>query len=692
MTQPSTQYRIGTHPILRARPRAEIPFTFNGESLTAYEGEVISSALFAAGIHIFGHHHKDHGPQGIFCANGQCSQCLVLANDVPVKACMAQVTSGMRVRSLEGLPALPPDDEMPQMAPVQVKKTKVLIVGGGPAGLSAAIELGKSGVETLVIDDKSELGGKLTLQTHAFFGSVADCWAGTRGIDIAKILTDEVEQHKSVEVWLNASAVGLFEDRLVGVVRGGRYVQIEPELLLIATGAREKNLAFPGCDLPGVYGAGAFQTLVNRDLVRSAEKLFIVGGGNVGLIAGYHALQAGIDVIGLVEALPKCGGYKVHEDKLKRLGVPILTSHTVLRVDGNERVEKVTIAAIDENFKPVAGTEHTYDVDTVLIAVGLSPVDELLKKARAFGMPVWAAGDAEEIAEASAAIFAGRISGRKILEHLGFDTKVPDEWDSTARILRSKPGPKCDFTVPEVRGEIYPVIRCVEQIPCSPCIEACPISAIEIPEGNIMMQPEWGGGHCLGCSQCVVACPGLAIVLVDERADTAHKTALLTMPWEFSEGVIRPGDEVVTIGFEAEAIGIGKVKAVKRSPAHDRRRLVLVEVPWDHRHKVAGFRIRVEHAEELPFEAPLDDDVIICRCERVTRREIVEQIRLGVRDFNQLKATVRSGMGACGGKTCRELIYRIFREEGIDLKDVAPFSERPFFTEVPLGAIAGVED
>ena len=112
---------------------------------------------------------------------------------------------------------------------------------------------------------------------------------------------------------------------------------IRPQVLLVAAGAREKSLAFKGNTLPGVYGAGAFQTLVNRDLVRAAERLFIVGGGNVGLIAGYHALQAGIQVVGLVEALPECGGYKVHKDKLHRMGVPIYTSHTILSANGDRR-------------------------------------------------------------------------------------------------------------------------------------------------------------------------------------------------------------------------------------------------------------------------------------------------------------------------------------------------------------------
>lgn len=683
------KYRIKTHPILDVVERREILFTFNGEPYKAYEGEMISSALFACGIHIFGHHQKDDAPQGIFCANGQCSQCLVLANDAPVKACMVMVTPGMRVKSLEGLPHLHEDDKIKGFDPVDTLHVNVLIIGGGPSGISAAIELGHRGVDTLLIDDKHELGGKLTLQTHGFFGSVADCWAGTRGFDIGKILTEEVEKQDSVEIWLNAPAVGVFKDKKVGVVRDGKYILVEPEHLLVATGAREKNLAFAGCALPGVYGAGAFQTLVNRDLVRPTERLFIVGGGNVGLIGGYHAIQAGIEVVGLVEALPKCGGYKVHEDKLKRLGVPIYTSHTVLRVDGEEKVEKVTIAAIDKNWQPVPGTEHTFDVDTVLIAVGLSPVDELYRKAKDFGIPVRAAGDAEEIAEASAAIFSGKIVGRRMLQALGYDAEIPKEWDETSEILRAKPGRVSEFKIPDKHGPVYPVIRCVEEIPCNPCTEACPIQQIEMDKGNILKQPDFIG-ECLGCSACVAACPGLAIVLVDERSDPSGETVTLTVPWEITDLKVKPGEKVITVGFEADLVGNGVVKAIKKSPKNDNTQLVLLEVPFNDRHMVAGFRLQSEIEENRQWEVPLDDDTIICRCEQVTRKEIVEQIRTGTRDMNQLKATIRAGMGACGGKTCRELIMRVFREEGIDLNEVTVFTERPFVEEVPLSSFAGL--
>ncbi len=399
-----TLKRIAEHPVIEIPEKNEITFSWNGKKLAGYEGEMISSTLFANGIHIFGHHPKDNSPQGMFCANGQCSQCMVIADGLPVKSCMTPLTQGMVVESVEGLPKLPEDDIEPQLHSAAIKEVDVLIIGAGPAGLAAAVELGKLGVDTLILDDKDRPGGKLVLQTHKFFGSVEDSYAGTRGFEIAAILDEEISTLESVDIWLDTTAVGVFSDKIIGAVKDGRYQQIKPKKLLVATGAREKMLSFPGNTLPGVYGAGAFQTLVNRDLIKSSEKVLIVGGGNVGLIAGYHAIQAGIEVVALIEALPQVGGYKVHADKLKRLGVPILTGHTVVAVEGQDKVESVTVARLDRNWKVVPDTHKTYAVDTVLIAVGLAEVNEFYLKAQQWGMDVFCAGDAQEIAEASPAV------------------------------------------------------------------------------------------------------------------------------------------------------------------------------------------------------------------------------------------------------------------------------------------------
>ena len=406
-------HRITMHPILEVKEKKVIPFYWDDQKLHAQEGEMIASALFAHGIHVFGHHIKDNSPQGIFCANGQCAQCTVIANGIPVKSCMIPVTENMIVQSCEGLPELPEVDENPSFDPIEEYETDVLIIGGGPSGLSAAIELSKHNVPLILVDDKSELGGKLVLQTHKFFGSIKDCYAGTRGIDIAKILSEELLKYDSATVWTNSTAVYVFSDQKVGILKNDSYILIKPKILLNAAGAREKMLVFPGNTLPGVYGAGAFQTLVNRDMVIPSERIFIVGGGNVGLIAGYHALQAGIQVVGLAEALPECGGYKVHKDKLHRLGVPIYTSHTILSANGKDIVESITIAEVDEHFKPISGTEKTIVCDTILIAVGLNPIDEFHQEAEEAGMKIFSTGDADEIAEASSAMFNGKITGIK---------------------------------------------------------------------------------------------------------------------------------------------------------------------------------------------------------------------------------------------------------------------------------------
>ena len=688
--------RIKKHPILSVDKKVDyITFLFNGKKLKAKKGEMISSALFANNIHIFGRHKKDNSPQGMFCANGQCSQCLLIADGIPVKSCITPVREGMNVKSLDGLPTLLKDDKTVKTGKkIPIVKTKVLIIGAGPAGLSAALELGKMGVESLICDDKQELGGKLSLQTHNFFGSIRDCYAGSRGMDIGTNLSEMVENEKIIKIWKNSPAVGVFSDGLVGIVKNGQYHLVKPEILLITTGAREKTLAFSGCDLPGIYGAGAFQTLVNRDLIIPTDKLFIVGGGNVGLIGAYHALQAGIDVIGIVEALPECGGYKVHLDKIKRLGIPIFTCHTVLRAEGKNHLEKVVIAKINEKFQPIKGTEMEFTADTLLIAVGLTPVDELKNQAEKFGLKTYSAGDSSVIAEASAAMISGKMAAREILIDMGFELEIPPEWKELLQILRSKPGPIKGYYPPPKDKDIYPVIRCAQEIPCNPCTEACVLQSIKIKDSNMMGRPRFEG-NCLGCTRCVSICPGLAITLVDKRYDKTKKTARVVIPWEMPKGTISNGEIVKTTDMEGNIVGKGKVIGLKKSKWQNKRELASIEVPYKDADLVAGIRIK-EPVKLKPIkkeEKTKDDDIIICRCERVTKKEIVDYIKkTGTRDINAVKAALRVGMGPCGGKTCTELIIRIFRELGINPKDVEPHVIRPFTQEVSMKAFLNEEE
>ncbi len=684
--------RITRHPVLDPLPDEWVSFSFNGRELRGRAGEAVSSALFASGIHVFGHHHRDGSPQGIFCANGQCSQCALIIDGIPAKSCIVPLTEGMVITSLEGLPELPDRSFALELEKPCVIEIDALILGAGPSGMAAAVELGRAGIATILVDDKDRPGGKLVLQTHKFFGSEEDCYAGTRGIEIAKLLSAQIAEFPEVDTWLESIVLGVFSDGTVGIRHPSGYRIVKPRCLLVATGAREKSLPFPGCTLPGVYGAGAFQTEVNRDLIRCSERIFVVGGGNVGLIGAYHAIQAEMIVVGLAEAMPVCGGYKVHADKILRLGVPIYTRHTVLAAHGSEHVESVTIAEVDDLFRPIAGTEKSFFIDTLLIAVGLDPVNEFYEKARSFGMTALLAGDAEEIAEASAAMFSGRIKGLEIAGILGTGgISVPGELAEKAEILKSPGGRTFPYSVPSEREGVFPVLHCVQEIPCNPCMTSCPMDLIGTEDHPIMGNPVFHG-ECTGCQRCVAICPGLAITLVDFRKSS--ESPVVTVPFELGGFRVEEGELLTVTGISGEVLGRAKVLGIRKTAGFPRTGLLRLEAPADIASAIAGVRVQppeVTLPHPCAWEIPLPDSAVVCRCERVTAGEVRELLRAGVSDMNELKALTRAGFGACGGKTCRSIIARLCREEGLSGDSITDFTERPLFAETDLGYFTGTE-
>ena len=684
--------RIKEHPILPISDYPEITFYWNKTPLQAKKGEVISSALFANSIKIFGHHLKDGSAQGIFCANGQCAKCAVIANGVPVKSCMTEVQENMIIESVEGLPKLPDVQDNPKIEDIELIETEVLIIGGGPAGLSAAIQLGNHGIQTLLVDDKSELGGKLVLQTHKFFGSVEDSYAGTRGNDIGKMLTDKVLENGNIQTWTNSVVLYVFKDKKVGILKDGTYKLVSPKIVLNTAGAREKFLRFKGNSLAGIYGAGAFQTLVNRDLVRPTNRLFIIGGGNVGLIAAYHALQAGIEVVGLAEALPKCGGYKVHADKLKRLGVPIYTSHTITAAYGEESVSEITISQIDRNFQIIEGTEKHFQCDTVLIAVGLESVNEFTEEAKTASLNVYSAGDAFEIAEASSAMFNGKIAGLQIAKEIRENiADIPKSWFEKAEILKKEPGKIYKMKTPDLNKGVFPAIFCIQEIPCNPCSTICPTNSIFMKGDPIMDLPVYEG-KCIGCGKCVAICPGLAITLVDFRKDAEFP--FVTVPYEVSNHKVEIGDFVECVDMDGDFLGKCEIIDIKENKLTDRAQLIKLRVPKKIAKKVVSFKIQRDEISQ-PITKISDkkaDEEMVCLCERVNSGEVRNLIRKGFTDMNQIKALLRTGMGPCGAKSCDNLIKQIFREQKIPLTEIEPNTRRPLFVEVPLGKFGGSDE
>lgn len=352
-----------------------------------------------------------------------------------------------------------------------MRRTELAIIGAGPAGVCAALEAASHGVRVTLIDREEHIGGQLVKQTHKFFG-----WheksAGTRGIVISRDLADKVKDNPGICFMGSTEVLGYYGDDGVLLLEAPAGIQLlEPERLLVAAGASEKMILFPGNDLPGVYGAGAVQTLMNVRGVRPGKSVLMVGSGNIGLIVSYQLAQAGVKVAALVEALPKIGGYAVHASKIRRLGIPIYTRHTVKEAYGKNSVEGAIIWELDDNWQGIPGTEKGLDVDVMCLATGLTPLCEFLWQAgvemayipelggfvplydehmETTVKGIYVAGDAACIEEASTAMAEGRLAGLAIARSLG---KVPDgefsrkREDSLRELEELRAGPTSEVIV-----------------------------------------------------------------------------------------------------------------------------------------------------------------------------------------------------------------------------------------------------
>ncbi len=320
-----------------------------------------------------------------------------------------------------------------------MKEYDLIVVGAGPAGLGASIEAAKAGASVLLLDENARPGGQLFKQIHKFFGS-QEHYAGTRGFIIGQNLLEEAHA-LGVDFRLGTKVWGVFPDGSVTASDGEGSFRCRGKRIVLATGASENALSFPGCTLPGVITAGAAQTMANVYHVLPGKRFVMVGSGNVGLIVSYQLMQAGADVLAILEAVPRVAGYGVHAAKVKRAGVPILLSHTVVRACGGESLESVDIAQVDASFNPVPGTERNIPCDTLCLAVGLTPRVELASVSKcdmvyspALGgmLPghsedmetsdsrILVAGDLAGIEEASTALDEGRMAGLRAAFTLGY--------------------------------------------------------------------------------------------------------------------------------------------------------------------------------------------------------------------------------------------------------------------------------
>ena len=523
-----------------------------------------------------------------------------------------------------------------------MERYEVIIVGAGPSGLSAAIEAAKRGIKVIVFDENEKPGGQLFKQIHKFFGS-KEHHAKIRGYKIGEDLLEEAAS-AGVEVVLNATVVGLYSDKEVNVKIGDSIKHYKGDTVIIATGAAENMVTFPGWTLPGVIGAGAAQTMMNLHGIQPGKKILMLGSGNVGLVVSFQLLQAGCEVVALVDAAPRIGGYGVHAAKVARTGVPFFLSHTIKEAHGDDHVTGVTINHVDEHFAPIPGTEKYFDVDTICMAVGLSPMSQLLKMAgcemednpkRGGQVPiidkygetsvsgVFAAGDVSGIEEASSAMIEGRMAGVCVSEYLGY-IEVSEKESELAKLEEDLESLRQGMFAPKNRGKliekteegidismnllkngfvaedeierfpgvthksgVHPVMECTQNIPCNPCQDACPKGCISTGD-NITCLPFFKeGSECINCGMCVASCSGQAIFLVDE--DCGDGTGTVTLPYEFlplpevgqkGKGLSRSGEEIC----EAEVVSVKSIKAF------DHTNLLTMRVPKEYVMKARFFR------------------------------------------------------------------------------------------------------
>lgn len=355
----------------------------------------------------------------------------------------------------------------------ELKDVGILVIGGGPAGLSAATAAANLGADVLVLERDGKLGGQLVKQTHKFFGSKKQ-YAGDRGYQIGDLLIEQCSTNSKVEVWSGTTALGIYEDGVVTAEKDGKHLKIKPRKIIVATGASEKMIAFPNNDMPGIFGAGAVQTLMNVHGIVPGQRVLMIGAGNIGLIVSYQLLQAGVEVAAIIEAAPTIGGYLVHASKIRRAGVPILTSHTIQEAYGKDSVEGAKICKLDENWQAIPGSEEDLKVDVICLAVGLSPLTELCFQAdcqmkyvpelsghvplrneylETTRPGLYVAGDVSGVEEASSAMVEGRLAGVSAAYSLGHGSGAAQKLqaEALAELSELRAGPAGQKTVQGIR-------------------------------------------------------------------------------------------------------------------------------------------------------------------------------------------------------------------------------------------------